>query len=239
MAGNAPDDYAPLIGITVDLEEDEGGKSVFSLKSAYADAVRRFGGAPVLLPVTSSPDMYFGRLDAFLIPGGGDLPPEKYGEKERFPQRKIKISEKRVEFELEIIRRAWLEKKPLLAICYGMQLINVALGGSLFQDMEEKNPALHEVNHKSPHQVVVDGAGQKVLPEGRFEVVSSHHQGIRKAAPGLCSIAFSDDGLVEAIRQKEHPYFLGVQWHPERSMDSPLSAAIFSSFIKAARENRA
>ncbi len=237
-------DNPPLIGITVDLDEDENGKtSLFSLKTSYADAVRQFGGVPVLLPVTCSPDMYFGRLDAILIPGGGDLPARAYGEKEKFPEKKMRISEKRVEFEMGLVRRAWLEKKPLLAICYGMQMVNVALGGSLYQDLEGASPNEPGkpgpgVNHKAPHQVIVEG-GINFLPEGRFDVVSAHHQGVKKTAPGLCTIAFSDDGLVEAIRQKEHPFFVGVQWHPERALDSPLSAAIFGSFIRAAYENRA
>ncbi|MDA8168390.1 MAG: gamma-glutamyl-gamma-aminobutyrate hydrolase family protein [Nitrospiraceae bacterium] len=230
----AAENERPLIGITAGPSED--GKQL-CLKGDYARAVWESGGTPVLLPVNCGPQAYFSRVDGIIIPGGADIDPSYYGEKVSAP---IKIvPSERTDFELSLIREALYaqQKKPLLAICYGMQLMNVALGGTLYQELAGRpaKDGLDQVEHKSgAHEITMEGSGFPI--EGRFTVNSSHHQGVKKAGQDLCTVAYSDDGLIEGIYLKGHPFFAGFQWHPERMMDSRLSREIFSLFIKAANE---
>ncbi len=221
----------PIIGITADPDPER-----ISLKEEYALAVLKAGGLPVAIPVTGDPLEALESLDGILIPGGDDIAPSCYGEKERVPLKLV--STRRTEFEISLIRAVFCGQKPLLAICYGMQLINVALGGSLYQDLESElsGKDVFAIEHRrGMHEIIVKEAG--LLPEGRFTVNSSHHQGVSRPADALCPIAFSEDGLVEALCSRERRFFAGVQWHPERLFLSadPLAEKIFTSFIEAAR----
>ena len=238
----------PLIGITAGLS-DAGGTSsaVYSLKREYVDAIRLAGGVPFLVPADGTAgENVLDLFDGILIPGGDDIAPSCYGEEPRYPLKLVEAG--RAEFELSLARAAYHLRLPLLGICYGMQLMNVALGGTLYQDLTEFEvlSRIKDIDHRQMHYVTVSGAkgnfGAKgAFPsEGRFLVNSSHHQGIKKTAEGLIVTAFSDDGLTEAVccPEQNQPFFAGVQWHPERMPEDPMtqkmSQKLFSSFVEAA-----
>jgi putative glutamine amidotransferase len=137
------------------------------------------------------------------------------------------VCRERSDFEKEMIHEIIGLRKPLFAICYGMQLLNVVLGGNLYQDIESQLP--RAINHKENHLIEVSDSGP--LPAGRYMVNSAHHQAVKALGGGLESLATSSDGLLEAFYMKDYPFLLGVQWHPERP--EGLSDVIFGLFVEA------
>ena len=217
----------PIIGITTDIEGN-----CLKLSRDYAEAVENAGACPVLLaPSRNAADIAL-RIDGILISGGSDLHPSYYTEDVNY---EIKIVERdRSGFEFAIIHEIIKLKKPVLGICYGMQLINVAFGGSLYQDIKQQVPAA--IGHREGwHTIKIDD--NKLIDRGEFKVNSSHHQAVKVIGQRLNAIAFSADGIVEAVYSEDYPFLLGVQWHPERMKDS-LSEKIFRSFVEAAVENK-
>lgn len=216
----------PLIGITGNPEE---GK--LSIKEDYFRAVWSAGGLPVALSPDCDPYECLCRVDGVLIPGGDDLHPSYYGEEETAPLKLV--SRKRSDFETELIKDSIKGEKPLLAICYGMQVVNAALGGTLYQDMKE---IIGASDHREGFHFVAL-SGDNPFSSGRERVNSSHHQACKKLAPGLNAFAHSDDSVIEAFFLKGHPFLFGLQWHPERILKERLSTLIFSAFIKASGGN--
>lgn len=217
----------PVIGITADIENNR-----FKLNRDYAAAVENAGAIPVLLAPSRNAADIASRIDGFLIPGGNDLHPSYYNEDINY---EIKIVERdRSDFEFAIIHEIIKLKKPVLGICYGMQLINVAFGGSLYQDIRQQVPAAME-HREGNHTIKV--SDNKLMDKGEFKVNSSHHQAVKAIGQRLNAIAFSPDGITEAISSGDYPLLLGVQWHPERMQDS-LSEKIFRTFAEAAIEGK-
>jgi putative glutamine amidotransferase len=213
----------PIIGITADIEDNR-----FKLNRDYAAAVEKAGACPVLLAPSRNAADIASRIDGFLIPGGSDLHPSYYTENVNY---EIKIVERdRSGFEFTIIHEIIKLRKPVLGICYGMQLINVAFGGSLYQDIRQQVPSAIE-HREGRHTIKIDD--NKLIDRGEFKVNSSHHQAVKVIGQGLNAIAFSPDGIIEAISSGDYPFLLGVQWHPERLQDS-LSEKIFRAFAEAA-----
>ncbi len=212
----------PIIGISMDRDGE-----YLRLKHHYSSAILSAGGIPVLIPPGGEPLRYVPFLDGLLIPGGGDMDPSYYSEKPR--PGAGSVPRQRTDFEIALLKAIMELRKPVFGVCYGMQLINVVFGGSLYQDI--KSEMKTSVDHTMGNHLVI-GNGEWL--KGECAVNTSHHQAVRKLGQGLEVIAVSEDRLVEAIRLTGYPFLLGVQWHPERS-DDELSRILFSSFVEAAR----
>ncbi len=209
----------------------------------YADCVKACGGDCVILPwdMTASTELAE-RCGGFLFTGGGDIDPKYYGE-ETLPQTENVIPE-RDEFELSFLRSVLETKKPVLGVCRGLQLINVALGGTLYQDYPTQRPDVpysetpREKYPEPSHSVIVEYGSMLHGLTGMtmLQVNSLHHQAIKDPAPGLAVTARTPEGLIEAVELPSHPYFLCVQWHPEHMFehDEP-SQKIFHSFVGACK----
>jgi putative glutamine amidotransferase len=250
MKHNSP----PLIGITADLAEPPrpgshgAWESTIFLPRRYCRAVENNGGMPILLPFTRSRALmrrFIDRLDGLLISGGNfDIHPSYYGER---PIKRIgAIKEERTEFELEMTDLALKRDLPLLGICGGAQAINVALGGSLYQDIATQAPRAnqHEQGAKKEiggHKVIIARGTrlETILRRRSLEVNTTHHQAVKGLGRGLVVNATAEDGLIEGIESPGHSFVLGVQWHPE--VLAPRSIPhrrIFSFFIQACRRLR-
>jgi len=216
----------PVIGITTDIDE----KGHYVQRPEYARAVSEAGGIGLLIPLVGEPTLYIGLIDGLLIPGGRDIEPSFYGEKVSYSSRFVK--RQRTDFEILLFREIIKRRRAVLGICYGAQLMNVALGGSLYQDIYEEMQS--PIDHKNPHEINIYGGP---LKRGTEMVNSSHHQAIKRLGNGLEACAEAKDKVVEAIWLRDYPFALGVQWHPERTGDN-LSKEIFSLFMGAAREHK-
>jgi putative glutamine amidotransferase len=215
----------PLIGITTDLEGE-----YLKLKHYYCGAITGAGGIPVLIPPVGKSLPYAKKIDGLLIPGGADLNPRYYHEEMSSNIRPV--SEKRSDFEISLLKEVMRFRKPVLGICYGMQLINVVFGGTLYQDIDSCVKV--EISHKKDYHMIVI-TENRLLKKGRFSVNSTHHQAIRKLGKHLSAFAYSTDRLIEGFYREGYPFLMGVQWHPERLPESELSAYLFNAFVKAAR----
>jgi putative glutamine amidotransferase len=166
-------------------------------------------------------------VDGLLIPGGGDIAPSYYGSAAG-PYTKP-VSHIRTTFEIALLKAIMELMKPVFGICYGMQLLNVAFGGTLYQNIETEIDT--PTDHRSgSHEII--GTGDPL--RGECVVDSSHHQAVKELGRDLDIIAASRDGIAEAIRLRGYPFLLGVQWHPERS-ENEVSRMLLGSFVEAAR----
>ncbi len=235
----------PLIGISLEWVEDTRGRDygLHQLRAAYADAISRAGGIPVLLAPSLSDaalEKLLGRLEGLMITGGAfDVPPELYG---AHPSPwSARFSPERTAFELALFKGAMARGLPVLGICGGMQLINVARGGTLYQHLPEDLPGLQ---HEQPgdrrvpgHTVEIDGRSKlaALIGSTTLPVNSSHHQGVANVGDGLRASARSPDGLIEAIEDPAAKFCMGVEWHPELLWESePRHRGLFLGLTAAA-----
>ena len=244
----------PVIGVTPDFNagdrKDMGGhEPTYFLRARYIRAIEELGGVPLILPLVAEPAArrrLLDGVDGLLLTGSGpDLPPSLYGEKQRytFPL----VSGRRADFELEVIRQARLRNLPLLGICGGMQAVNVACGGSLFQDICAQIPGAmdHRQKTKAIHvshavSVAPKSLLRKVVARDTLMVNSSHHQSVKTVAPSLTASAVSPDGIIEAIESPTQRFLLAIQWHPEFLFDRyEVHRRLFAALLRAARRTRA
>ncbi len=198
----------------------------------YVKAVEEAGGEAVFVFSGADVRDLAAGYDGFLIPGGKDIDPALYGEDRTFPC--VPEGDRRTDFEISLLHEIIDLRKPVLGICYGMQLINVFFGGSLYQDIaSQKSGALD--HREGVHLIRI--CENPFIGEGQVVTNSSHHQAVKGAGRGIKPFAYASDDIIEAFYLEDHPFLLGVQWHPER-MVTPLSCLIFSKFVGACRADK-
>lgn len=239
----------PLIGCTTyrKTSDQTPAIEILGLMPAYLNAIVAAGGVPVMIPLgLSDGDLQeiIQQMDGILLPGGGDIEPSVYQGNGHPTVAGIDEDRDRVEFT--VARTAVAKQKPLLAICRGLQVLNVALGGSLWEDVELLMPQAmhHEFVHSHPrnhlaHTVTMESDSLLARQLGGTEtaVNSLHHQGIRRLADGLRATAVAPDGLIEGVEVIDHPYAVGVQWHPENLIHTETHMlGLFRGLVEAASE---
>lgn len=241
----------PLIGLSTGWTTRELSEHPLE-SNRYANAVSKCGGEPVFLPIGISPRHLEERISkcaGILLRGGGDMDPTRYGV---IPSRLTNLKEvnpERDALEISLVLRAIESRKPLLGICRGIQVMNVALGGSLYQDIQAELKGSFNHDHhfekdgsKKPrdffaHSVTLapESLLSNAIGKTSLKVNSLHHQGLKDVSPRFnVTGTVPEDGLVEAIELKDHPFFVGVQWHPEELSEYPDHLAIFRAFINQA-----
>lgn len=236
----------PIIGITPSISQKEGDLPRYYIQSLYTKAILRAGGLPVLLTPTADESIlaeYREMCDGFLFSGGPDIDPAHYGEEKLSTCGSLTPARDAFEFALlaHLLRDGVAKCPPILAICRGMQLVNVAFGGTLYQDLptEYTLRALHRQPTPSAEpchtaDILPDTPFSCLLGLGRVPVNSYHHQAVKALAPGLAPAAYSEDDLLEALYHPEAPFLLAVQWHPERITQFPPQRELFAALIRAA-----
>lgn len=237
----------PVIGIPCFTAKRAGTRRpIFGNNQTYVRAVERAGGVPVLIPPLPdelSMRAICDRLDGLLLTGGEDLAPELYGEQ---PLPECGASDRqRDELELAFTRWALDADMPLLGICRGMQLLNVARGGSLYQDLATQQPHAQQhaqTQHRRSHRshdirVLPDSRLATILDTSRHSVNSLHHQAVNRVGDGVRIVAWSPDDIAEAMELPDYSFALAVQYHPEElEPTDEASRRLFSTFVRACIE---
>jgi putative glutamine amidotransferase len=227
----------PLIGVNCKLIRD-GGDVYYKLDRNYVRSIERAGGVPVLMPAFRTPaetHRFLDRLGGVLFTGGPDINPCRW--KERKHQKTELMHEERETSDFLALREALRRDLPALCICCGHQELNVALGGSLHQHVDDL-PDVDAHSNGARHPVGIFRANRlrDIVGAVRPTVNSWHHQAINRMGRGLAITAVSDDGLVEGIESDLHRFMVGVQWHPERMQDDRRQQNLFRALVAEARK---
>jgi putative glutamine amidotransferase len=222
-----------------------------TLSPLYVEGILAVGGVPLQIPNGLNEDALrtvFERVDGLLLSGGGDVDPFFYGETPG--DHVYGVNRARDELEFKLVRWALADQKPIFAICRGFQVMNVALGGTLYQDIlsdvpgsmqhdffQSKGYARDYPAHKV--QLAPNSGITQLLGGDHFTVNSLHHQGLKAVAPELVPVGHADDGLVEAVEVSGHVCAFGVQWHPEAlAPKDPVMRCLFARLVDAAQTER-
>jgi putative glutamine amidotransferase len=235
----------PIIGVTTSRVKNNKGYPTLTVMEAYTSAVSKAGAAPVMIPLglpAESLPSIVARLDGILFTGGGDIRPQVYGSQDH-PKVSL-IDDDRDRVELDLFHHLYQSGKPFLGICRGIQMINVALGGSLYEDILDQQPGSlnHDRSHYArnylahPVDVVENSRLGHILGSPQVEVNSLHHQGIRDLAKGVIATACAPDGLIEAFEVPDYSFGLAVQWHPEWLQEHQPMRDLFRAFVQAAAD---
>lgn len=234
----------PLIGLTGGQVYNGKSSPSTAVSEKYTQAVANAGGIPVIIPLHLAEDALgelATRLDGVLFPGGGDVHPHRYGSV--MHPLVDSVSEARDRIEIALVQQVVQLKKPFLGICRGIQVINVALGGTLYEDILDQMPGAqpHAYSSEWPRnhlahsvQVWENSRLARILGETNVRVNSLHHQGIRQLASSLRPTAWAPDRLIEAIELPDHPFGIAVQWHPEWLQEHAPMRHLFRAFVEAA-----
>jgi len=230
----------PLIGIASDMLTSPGERDRAFVYTTYVDAVRRAGAVPVLVPPQpeNAPAVVEG-LDGLILAGGEDCDPSVYGQ-EKHPTTET-MDPRRQSNDITLARAARERGIPTLGICLGVQVMNVAAGGTLIQDInsaiETAIEHASEPSDRGRHGVTIEPGTKlaSILGDRQLEVNSSHHQAIRDVGEGLNITAHAPDGIIEGLEDPKHPFYVGVQWHPEDMGGEASADKLFGAFVEAAR----
>lgn len=233
----------PIIGITPSVEN---GENIYFINADNAKAITAAGGTPIILPLLESKDDIENAvqiIDGLYLSGGNDVDPTLFDE-EPHPQLGI-VDPKRDKFESAIIREVLKLNKPILGVCKGCQMLNIVGGGDMYQDIYsqiEGNLLQHNQNAPSDHgshfvEVLEGSLLHQLVGLNKIKVNSRHHQANRKMGENFIVSGKASDGVVEAIESKQHPFVLGLQWHPENmvAVQDEVSQKIYKGFINACR----
>lgn len=235
----------PLIGITASM--DLSGKE-YTTNKDYTKAIIQMGGIPVVLPYLSNDldiKSIVGKLDGLYATGGYDIDPTLFNEEPHINLGTI-IPE-RDKFEITLIKKTLEANKPILAVCRGCQILNIAIGGDMYQDIYSQidhTLLQHQQNAPTGHgshfvQIQNDSLLQKLSKTDKIKVNSRHHQANRRVPKPLVISGRSNDGIIEAVESEEHNFVLGLQWHPENMLseqNDKVSSKIFTGFIEACKK---
>ncbi len=234
----------PIIGI---LPQYDAETKRIKIEEFYVKAIQKEGGIPIILPLYQELNDIITTLpwiDGVLYPGGPDVSPFYWGEDSTWECRIIQPA--RDQLEIELLPFLLALKKPILGICRGVQVLNIALGGDIYQDIEHRKSAAANIGHYQKsrgdvptHYVNIrkDTLLHNIVKSDKITVNSYHHQVIRTLAKDLEIAGYSNDGYIEAVSMREYPFFLGVQWHPEELYEGDkASQLIFRAFIKACQK---
>ncbi len=237
---------SPLIGITAGHSENKYGLPQIHLMRTYVDATIKAGGVPVIIP-SELPEkgwrLLYEKLDGIIFSGGADIDPKIYkGE----PHPTVHgLDHERDELEIALMRHSVEEKKPFLAICRGLQVLNIALGGTLYTHVSDQfndqiqHATPREIDRSTPvHKIKIEEGCHlaKIVGLPILKVNSWHHQGVKDIPPQLKITARASDGLVEAMELPDHPFSIAVQWHPEWMPEDESMQKIFIALIEASKK---
>lgn len=241
----------PIIGLTTygRYERDisnEYYERFYLIPTEYVDAVRRAGGVPILLPPGEKNwSRWLDATDAIIVIGGADIHPQTYGGNAEHPNL-TRFDVERDKSEIKLVRKLVDDgAQPMLCICRGMQVLNVALGGTLYEHIPDivdtdihRNAAGFWANQ--PLKADPGSKLAEVMNETDVTTTSGHHQAVKKIGDGLKVTAKAADGIIEALEVSDHPWALAVQWHPEKTAHlDPTQQALFDQLVEAARERMA
>jgi putative glutamine amidotransferase len=235
-----------LIGLTINDTLNNAGNPYVTVSTHYIDAILQAGGTPLLIP-NQLPESgwleVFNRLDGILFTGGGDIATQIFNGVDH--PAVDEVNPLRDALEIALVRQAAHEQKPFLGICRGLQVVNVALGGTLYTHIADQHPAAikHDWHAGFPrnhpaHPVRIEEGSRmaEVFGEPLLQVNSLHHQGIKDLAPSLKAVGLTADGLVEAVELPNHRFGLAVQFHPEWLTEHEFARRLFRAFVAAAEE---
>ena len=227
----------PLVGICPNFKE-VGGKNGYFLHPNYASIVSESGALPIILPLVGTREEareFLDRVEGLVLTGGADIDPTHYGQAARHPD--MIAPRERTTSDFAFAREAKDRGMPVLGICLGAQTLNVAFGGSLLQHIPDDVPGAVAHEDGAEHTIKIEPGTilARALGVESATVNSYHHQGIGEIAPGFRVSARSSDGIVEAIERTDHPFFMGVHWHPERLSSSETTRKLLRAFVDATR----
>ncbi|WP_235524977.1 gamma-glutamyl-gamma-aminobutyrate hydrolase family protein [Planococcus glaciei] len=234
----------PVIGITARVEKDQ----TYTLDPVYGKAILQSGGLPLIVPNVDEEDIpaLCERLDGLIVTGGGDINPTLYGEEPHV--RLGAVYPGGDQYEKELILNFLKLDKPFIGMCRGLQMLNISLGGTNYQDLEAQfegtlyqHKQLAMRTHRT-HSVELEDGSQllEIMKEKNFHVNSFHHQGVKDVSSELRVAARAADGLVEALESDKHQFVMGIQWHPEEFavQGDEASKRLFDRFVKECAKDK-